>query len=52
MQADVPGVGRYSAGAICSIAYGERAPVVSTASRHEGSGVRTQVIRAVSLTAM
>jgi A/G-specific adenine glycosylase len=29
MQADMPGVGRYSAGAICSIAYGEQVPVVS-----------------------
>lgn len=29
MQAEVPGVGRYSAGAICSIAYGEQVPVVS-----------------------
>lgn len=29
MQANIPGIGRYSAGAICSIAYGERVPVVS-----------------------
>lgn len=29
MQAKIPGIGRYSAGAICSIAYGERVPVVS-----------------------
>lgn len=28
MQANIPGIGRYSAGAICSIAYGERVPVV------------------------
>lgn len=31
MQDKVPGIGRYSAGAICSIAYGERVPVVSDA---------------------
>lgn len=29
MQEKIPGIGRYSAGAICSIAYGERVPVVS-----------------------
>lgn len=29
MEASIPGIGRYSAGAICSIAYGERVPVVS-----------------------
>jgi adenine-specific DNA glycosylase len=29
MEAHIPGIGRYSAGAICSIAYGERVPVVS-----------------------
>jgi A/G-specific adenine glycosylase len=29
LQQEVPGIGRYSAGAICSIAYGERVPVVS-----------------------
>jgi len=28
MEANIPGIGRYSAGAICSIAYGENAPVV------------------------
>ena len=28
MQANIPGIGRYSAGAICSIAYNERVPVV------------------------
>lgn len=28
MQANIPGIGRYSAGAICSIAYGEKVPVV------------------------
>ncbi|KAJ6590618.1 hypothetical protein DFH09DRAFT_1026727 [Mycena vulgaris] len=28
MQANIPGIGRYSAGAICSIAYGENAPVL------------------------
>ncbi|KAF9447147.1 hypothetical protein P691DRAFT_761024 [Macrolepiota fuliginosa MF-IS2] len=28
MQATIPGIGRYSAGAICSIAYGERVPVL------------------------
>ncbi|KAG7097584.1 hypothetical protein E1B28_004921 [Marasmius oreades] len=28
MEANIPGIGRYSAGAICSIAYGERAPVL------------------------
>ena len=28
MEAQMPGIGRYSAGAICSIAYGECAPVV------------------------
>lgn len=34
MEANIPGIGRYSAGAICSIAYGERVPVVSqSASR-------------------
>lgn len=30
MEAKIPGIGRYSAGAICSIAYGEKVPVVST----------------------
>ncbi|KAJ7770504.1 hypothetical protein B0H16DRAFT_1306809 [Mycena metata] len=29
MQANIPGIGRYSAGAICSIAYGENVPVAS-----------------------
>jgi len=29
MQNNIPGIGRYSAGAICSIAYGEKVPVVS-----------------------
>ena len=29
MEKNIPGVGRYTAGAICSIAYGERVPVVS-----------------------
>lgn len=28
MEENIPGIGRYSAGAICSIAYGERVPVV------------------------
>ncbi|KAL0070289.1 hypothetical protein AAF712_002781 [Marasmius tenuissimus] len=28
MEASIPGIGRYSAGAICSIAYGERVPVL------------------------
>ncbi|KAH9477783.1 Adenine DNA glycosylase [Psilocybe cubensis] len=28
MQSKIPGIGRYSAGAICSIAYGERVPVL------------------------
>ncbi|KAF7972150.1 hypothetical protein HWV62_18796 [Athelia sp. TMB] len=28
MQALIPGIGRYSAGAICSIAYGEKVPVL------------------------
>jgi len=28
MEANIPGIGRYSAGAICSIAYGEQVPVV------------------------
>ncbi|CAK5272682.1 unnamed protein product [Mycena citricolor] len=28
MQANIPGIGRYSAGAICSIAYGEAVPVL------------------------
>ncbi|KAA1476577.1 DNA glycosylase [Dentipellis sp. KUC8613] len=28
MQAKIPGIGRYSAGAICSIAYNEQAPVL------------------------
>lgn len=28
MEANVPGIGRNSAGAICSIAYGERVPVL------------------------
>ncbi|KAF8180374.1 DNA glycosylase [Pholiota molesta] len=28
MEAKIPGIGRYSAGAICSIAYGEQAPVL------------------------
>ena len=32
MEAKIPGIGRYSAGAICSIAYGEKAPVVSLSS--------------------
>lgn len=29
MESKIPGIGRYSAGAICSIAYNQRAPVVS-----------------------
>ena len=29
MQTKIPGIGRYSAGAICSIAYNEQVPVVS-----------------------
>ena len=29
MESKIPGIGRYSAGAICSIAYNERVPVVS-----------------------
>lgn len=28
MEAQIPGIGRYSAGAICSIAYGEKVPVL------------------------
>ncbi|KAK0208996.1 DNA glycosylase [Desarmillaria ectypa] len=28
LEAKIPGVGRYTAGAVCSIAYGERVPVV------------------------
>ncbi|KAF9266069.1 DNA glycosylase [Marasmius fiardii PR-910] len=28
MEANIPGIGRYTAGAICSIAYGERAPIL------------------------
>ena len=28
MQTNIPGIGRYSAGAICSIAYNEQVPVV------------------------
>lgn len=28
LEASIPGIGRYSAGAISSIAYGERAPAV------------------------
>lgn len=37
MEANIPGIGRYSAGAICSIAYGERVPVVrQTFSRSQG----------------
>ena len=28
MEANIPGIGRYSAGAICSIAYNEQVPVV------------------------
>lgn len=28
MESKIPGIGRYSAGAICSIAYNERVPVV------------------------
>ncbi|TFK41618.1 hypothetical protein BDQ12DRAFT_710665 [Crucibulum laeve] len=28
MEENIPGIGRYSAGAICSIAYGERVPVL------------------------
>ena len=31
IEAKIPGIGRYSAGAICSIAYGEQAPVVCLA---------------------
>ncbi len=31
MEAKIPGIGRYSAGAICSIAYNECVPVVRTA---------------------
>ena len=32
MESRIPGIGRYSAGAICSIAYNERVPVVSPPS--------------------
>jgi A/G-specific adenine glycosylase len=45
MQHNIPGIGRYSAGAICSIAYGERVPVVSEALlfsvhfAHEGNSL-------------
>lgn len=30
LEKGIPGVGRYTAGAICSIAYGVRTPIVST----------------------
>lgn len=30
MEKDIDGVGRYTAGAICSMAYGIRTPIVST----------------------
>lgn len=30
MEKEIEGVGRYTAGAICSMAYGARAPIVST----------------------
>ena len=33
MEAKIPGIGRYSAGAICSIAYNQCAPVVSYAHK-------------------
>jgi A/G-specific adenine glycosylase len=32
MEANVPGIGRYSAGAICSISYNECVPVVCATS--------------------
>ena len=35
MQAKMPGIGRYTAGAICSIAYGEQVPVVRRSSLHD-----------------
>lgn len=35
MEALIPGVGRYTAGAICSIAYNEQVPVVSRCRRLE-----------------
>ena len=30
LEANIPGIGRYSAGAISSIAYGEQVPAVSS----------------------
>lgn len=33
MESKIPGIGRYSAGAICSIAYSQCVPVVSAARR-------------------
>lgn len=33
MEALIPGVGRYTAGAICSIAFNEQVPVVSRGYR-------------------
>ena len=35
MEFLIPGVGRYTAGAICSIAFNERVPVVSQDSRRQ-----------------
>ena len=42
MENKIPGIGRYSAGAICSIAYNERVPVVSCSLPDTGTNVPTE----------
>lgn len=46
LENNIPGIGRYSAGAICSIAYGERVPVVSafrTVCQDAGSHLKSSM---------
>ena len=45
MEANMPGIGRYSAGAICSIAYGEKVPVVCIPTHVFGGNKINVVLR-------
>ncbi len=47
MEAKIPGIGRYSAGAICSIAYNQCEPVVSDQSNVAISNARVYPLRLV-----
>jgi len=40
MEANIPGIGRYTAGAICSIAYNEQVPVVGFGTKI----LKTQIV--------